>query len=159
MSKAEENSAPKKGSRTNLLLAIVAVLALMGVVISVYALLADREEPLFGGGAQAEEEVAGPFRQFGPLDFTVNLSDSGQRNYLKATITLAYEERRLAGELEERKAQIRDLIINTMRSKAVNDVSDGDGTEKLRGELIEEVNSVLSGGEIVEIYFTDFLVQ
>ena len=158
MSKGEENGAPQKKNRTNLLLAIVAVLALIGIAISVYTLFFNNAAPV----TEDEEEtveIAGPYRQFGPLDFTVNLADSGQRNYLKVTVALAFEERGLAGELEERKAQVRDLIIDVLRSKAVADVNHSEGTNQLREELIVEINSIISAGEIREIYFTDFLVQ
>ena len=157
MSNAEENSAPVKKSRTSLLLVVVAVLALIGVALSVYTLF-------FSDDAVANDEpqlveVAGPYRQFGPMDFTVNLAESGQRSYLKATVTLAFEERSLENELEERRAQIRDMIIEILRSKEVAEVSHGVGTEQLRSEMIAELNPILSEGEIIEIYFTDFLVQ
>ena len=56
-------------------------------------------------------------------NLTVNLADAGRRRYLKATVTLAFTDRALAGELLRSEPKLRDLIIGVLRSKTVEGVS------------------------------------
>lgn len=152
---ATAKEAPKK-SKTTLLLIVVAVLALVGTGVSLYTLLSSNGNAASGPPAAT---VQGPYQIFGPQDFTVNLADEGQRRYLKATIALGYVDKGLAKELEQRKEQIRSLVIEVLRSRSAADLADSDGTQTLRIQLIEEINAALSKGKIEEIYFTDLLVQ
>ncbi|MDW7651484.1 MAG: flagellar basal body-associated FliL family protein [Bacillota bacterium] len=151
----------RKLSKTHLLLALVAVLALLGVSIGVYNVAATNEGlNLKLPGRSADRSEAPPlYKLYGPQDFTVNLSDNDQRRYLKATVTLAFENKKLAKELDQRSAQIRDLIIEVLRGNTAADVADESGTQALRETLIQELNDTLVNGEIKDIYFTDFLVQ
>jgi flagellar basal body-associated protein FliL len=154
----------KKGGLKKLLIVLVIVIAVVALVVAVSTVVSAvylRE----AGGREQEQEVSMPqdanplYKMYGPQDFTVNLLDTDQRRYLKVTLTLGYEERGLAKELEQRKAQIRDTIINVLRNQKVEDVLDTNGTDNLRRVMINELNSVLSRGDIKDIYFTDFLIQ
>ena len=149
----------RKTSTTNLLLAVVAVLALLGVGMGVYNFVGVRDDLALPTGSANRGEPAALYREHGPQDFTVNLADSDQRRYLKVTVTLAFEEKRLAKELEQRNAQIRDLIISCLRRNTARDVEAEEGTQRLREAMIRELNAALTNGEIRDIYFTDFLVQ
>lgn len=152
----------KKGGLKKLVIALVAVIAVIGLVVAVSTVVSAVYLREAGG---REQEVTTPqdanplYKMYGPLDFTVNLLDKDQRRYLKAMITLGYEDKALGKELEQRKAQIRDTLINVLRDQTVEDVLDTTGTDKLRLVMINELNAVLSRGEIKDIYFTDFLIQ
>ncbi len=95
----------------------------------------------------------------GPQDFTVNMSDRAQRRYLKATIALGYADEKMSSELEQRSVQIRDVVIKVLRSFSTEDMATVEGVARLRAELIKNLNTLLTSGEIKEIYFTDLLVQ
>lgn len=101
----------------------------------------------------------GYYELFGPEGFTVNLNDSSQRRYLKAGVVLAYREKKLLAELEQRQAQLRDLTITVLRRWRAHDLAQEDGLAALRTELLTAVNEVLTRGEVKEIFFTEFLVQ
>lgn len=145
------------------LLIIVAALALLAVVIVVAGQVSSRyfRQATENGEARQGEEapVQRPSRLHGPLEFTVNLADAGQRRYLKVTITLAFTDRTLTDELAESEPKLRDLIIGVLRGKKAAEVADPGGTEKLRNELIAALNAALTGGQIKAVYFTDFLIQ
>jgi flagellar FliL protein len=143
---------------------LFAALALVALVIVVAGQVSSRylREPMENSARQQGQETPvrrQPYQLHGPLDFTVNLADAGQRRYLKATVTLAFTDRGLADELVRSEPKLRDLIIGVLRSKTANEVADLDGTEKLRGEIIAAINSELTGGKIAALYFTDFLIQ
>ncbi len=94
-----------------------------------------------------------------PLNFTVNLADTEQRRYLKATVQLGYGEKKLTGEIEKKVAEIRDLIIELFRSRTVTEVNTLEGTDLLRTEMKAALNKRLDSGKILEVYFTEFIIQ
>lgn len=152
-SEKKEKQAGKKKNKL-LLPAVLAVLLLAGG-FGAYTFFLGSDQATADSSPATEE----PLLIHGPQDFTVNLSDREQRRYLKATIALGYAEERMAEELEQRSVQIRDMIIKVLRSFSTEDVATGEGIARLRAELIENLNNLLTSGEIKEIYFTDLLVQ
>ncbi|RJX27858.1 MAG: hypothetical protein C4554_03625 [Dethiobacter sp.] len=108
---------------------------------------------------QAREKRAAQIITSAPMDFTVNLADAGQRRYLKATVELGYSSKGLTKEIEKNAAEIRDLIIELFRSRTVSEINASEGTNGLRMELKAELNERLKSGEILEIYFTEFIIQ
>ncbi|MBT9173514.1 MAG: hypothetical protein DDT21_01915 [Syntrophomonadaceae bacterium] len=154
MSSEKKERQPGK-SKTKLLLLAIMVLALLGGGLAFYTFFVqanqDERESL-----PAKEE---PLLIHGPLSFTVNMSDRAQRRYLKATIALGYADEKMSSELEQRSVQIRDVVIKVLRSFSTEDMATGEGVARLRAELIKNLNTLLTSGEIKEIYFTDLLVQ
>ena len=154
MSSEKKDKQPAKNTK-KLLLTVAMVLALLGGGLGLYTFFVQGNQDAVANRPAKEE----PLLIHGPQDFTVNLSDREQRRYLKATIALGYAEERMAEELEQRSVQIRDMIIKVLRSFSTEDVATGEGIARLRAELIENLNNLLTSGEIKEIYFTDLLVQ
>lgn len=156
-SEKKEKQAEKKKNKLLLpaVLAVLALLLLLAGGFGAYTFLLGSDQAAADSSPATEE----PLLIHGPQDFTVNLSDREQRRYLKATIALGYAEERMAEELEQRSVQIRDMIIKVLRSFSTEDVATGEGIARLRAELIENLNNLLTSGEIKEIYFTDLLVQ
>lgn len=95
-----------------------------------------------------------------PLDpFTVNLLSESGRRYLKVTINLEMEGKELSPELEKKKPLLRDIIIRTLSSKSLEEISTNQGKEKLKQEIINGMNPRLKDAKIKNVYFTDFVVQ
>ncbi len=160
----EKTGSSKPKSLKKRLLIILAALALIALVIVVAGLVKSRSVREAGENGARQQEQEAParrqqYRLHGPLDFTVNLADAGQRRYLKATVTLAFTDKGLADELVKSESKLRDLIIGVLRSKTANEVADLGGTEKLRDEIVAAINGALTRGQITDLYFTDFLIQ
>lgn len=153
----EQKSKPKGRNFKKVLLISLAVLVLAVAAGGVWFRYF-REAPADGAAPQGQQAREDKLLH-GPLDFTVNLADVGQRRYLKATITLAFTERALAEELVSREPELRDLMIDVLRSKAARDIADVAGTDKLRGEIVARLNAILTDGQVQELYFVDFLIQ
>lgn len=60
-------------------------------------------------------------------------------------------------EIENRKAQIRDIIIIILSSKTYEEVSTREGKENLRNEVKDTINSFLVQGKIAKVFFTEFI--
>lgn len=112
-----------------------------------------------------------------PLDSkVVNLADPGGLRYLQATVVLEFwpmikEYDKLEGE-EKTKAEeefkkkieairpvIDDIVMTILSSKTFADISTLEGKQKLKDELINEINKAMGYEGVMAIYFTEFVVQ
>jgi flagellar FliL protein len=109
-----------------------------------------------GGGEEASTEIGLMF----PLEtFTVNLLSESGRRYLKVEMNLEMGGKELSPELEEKKPVFRDIIIRILSSKSLEEISTVKGKEKLKEEIVHELNRHLKDGKVQHVYFTDFVVQ
>jgi flagellar protein FliL len=109
-----------------------------------------------GGGNMALQEIGPMF----PLDtFTVNLLSESGRRYLKVEMNLELSGEELGVELDSKTAVIRDIIIRLLSSKSLEEISTAKGKEKLKEQIVDQLNMRLRDGRINNVYFTDFVVQ
>jgi len=106
----------------------------------------------------------------------VNLADPGGFRYLKTEIVLevivadanpadlrgeslvaARDE--LALEMEPLEPQIHDVITLLLSSKSVDDVATPDGKSMLKAELLEALGEVIGEERLLDLYFTQFVIQ
>lgn len=113
-------------------------------------------EAASSGGEEASTEIGLMF----PLEtFTVNLLSESGRRYLKVQMNLEMGGKELSPELEEKKPLFRDIIIRILSSKSLEEISTVKGKEKLKEEIVHEINLHLKDGKVQHVYFTDFVVQ
>jgi flagellar FliL protein len=117
---------------------------------------AEGETPPEGEGAQ-QEAVLDVFLKLDP--FIVNLKGNGMKRYLKTTIAIEVEERKVKEELEMLTPKLRDTILFVLTSKSYNDLFSNEGKIALKHELIAHINRILKSGTIKAIYITDFIIQ
>lgn len=95
-----------------------------------------------------------------PLDqFIVNLVSNNADRYLKCKIDLEMDSPDLQKELDKKLPAIRDIIINILSSKTVEEIQTAKGKEKLKEEIKRKINEILTTGEIRHVYFTEFVIQ
>ncbi len=93
-----------------------------------------------------------------PLEtFIVNLAGSKGRKVLKVNMEFEINGQEVIQEIENRKAQIRDFIIIILSSKSHDEVSSKEGKDALRNEIKDNINSFLSKGKIINVYFTELI--
>ncbi|MBF0144582.1 MAG: flagellar basal body-associated FliL family protein [Magnetococcales bacterium] len=91
--------------------------------------------------------------------FVVNLSEPRGNRYLKSTIELEMDSEALKSELERRKAQLRDTILQLLTSKSSQELQAMEGKFRLRDELLSRINAMLVNGTVTRVYFTEFVIQ
>jgi flagellar protein FliL len=91
--------------------------------------------------------------------FYVNLDGSEGYKLLKVTMSLEVDTVPSQDEILKRQAQVRDMIIILLTSKRYGEVSGENAQDKLKAEIIDTVNSILTKGKIKKILFTEFLFQ
>jgi len=95
-----------------------------------------------------------------PLDtFIVNLAGQDVKRYLRVTLELELSDPELSEEIEKRIPQIRDTILMILPTKGAEGIQSVEGKTALRDEIITKLNTLLVKGNILNIYFTEFVIQ
>lgn len=89
--------------------------------------------------------------------FSTNLSN--QRNFFKGEIVIETTDKKLLKRFEERNAELRDQIIETIIGKKPDDLLSPEGQQMLRQELIDTISQVMASDKITNIYFVDYIIQ
>ncbi len=106
-------------------------------------------------GAEKEEVVL-----IVPLDtIIVNLSASNGRRYLKTKINLEAKDGEVKKTIESKAIQIKDRLISILSSKTLEDIDGLEAQENLRKEIKDAVDVVLKVEGVLQVYFTEFVIQ
>lgn len=101
--------------------------------------------------------LAGPMK---PMDaFIVNLTDAQGTRYLKVTMQLEMSYEMLSSEIDKRLPQIRDEVITLLSSKSFDDISTIAGKRALKRGILNSINKYLTTGKVLNVYFSEFVVQ
>lgn len=91
-------------------------------------------------------------------NFTVNISNNNRINFVRATLVLELENKKIVEELEKRQAQIRDRIISTLRAQNENILGEP-GAETIKKIMKDKINQILISGRVTNVWFTELVVQ
>ena len=115
-----------------------------------------------GNTAAANAAVSGgtvvSSRTYNLGEFLVNLADEDGKRYIKLTIYVGYESKKLDKEFEEKKPIIRDAVNSVLRAKQSKNFT-SKGTDDIKTEILNRINPLLTSGKVDSIYFYDILVQ
>ena len=138
--------------------ALVLLLALGGGGFFAYRTFFAAPEPV-----EQPEEPPAPKVTMGPVypldPFLVNLADPGRPRFLKVVIQLELSDEQVSAELDTLRPKVRDALLTLLSSKTSADLVTVADKERLRNELLHRLNAFLSTGKVVEVYFTEFVVQ
>lgn len=144
----ESGDSPKeKKGKSNLLPAVVLALGILG-------------GGYFMGGsgsaseAEAPEPPPGEVATVEPL--SLNLADG---HFLKVGIALQLTEEVHLEEFGEGElAKARDLLIDRLAGRKMEELASPEGREALKEELSEAARETFHD-EVIDVYFTDFVMQ
>jgi flagellar protein FliL len=161
---------PSGGNRQSLILFVLAIVNMV-VVASVGFMIwqgkkKDAAEPKLEHVIKGEHETQikegkeekSFYSKTIPLEtFIVNLAGSKGRRVAKVNIELGVEGDGIAVEIEQRKAQVRDIIIILLSGQTYDNVANKEGKDQLKEQIKDTVNAFLTKGKIKEVYFTEFI--
>ena len=111
-------------------------------------------------GEAEEEEPVDEMGEIFALDtFIVNLSDNGGKRFLRVTMDLELKGEDIPQEIEKRLSQVRDAIFTILPTKKFEDIHSVQGKIALRNEIMTSINGILQKGEVVNVFFTEFVIQ
>ncbi|WP_456453085.1 flagellar basal body-associated protein FliL [Hydrogenimonas sp.] len=165
----EEESAKKSSGGSNVVLILIVVLLVLvlaiGGVVAYLMLSGDeaedatvvKQEKVEKKRHRSDSAEVGPMY---PLDkFTVNLMSENGRRFLVVKMNLEEDSEELTPELDKKTPLVRDIVISILSSKTVEEITTAKGKEKLKEEIIAQINRHLNDGEIRHVYFTEFVIQ
>lgn len=101
--------------------------------------------------------------EIGPLydspEFTVNIANSNGRRFFNTQFSLEVSNEKVLKEIEKKLPIMQDKVIVVLSSQSLEELSSLDGKEKIKKQLIDNINPILSNGKIVNIYFNKFVYQ
>lgn len=139
----------------NIVLILIIAVALLGIVgIVAYKTVivptAGHEEEKVPTAAELLES------QFEIGKMTTNLAGDA---LIQATISVQGDSVDTMHELEERKAQIKDIINAVLHTTTQADIEKPEGYQELKVRLVQEMNKVMLEGKVTDIYISDIVVQ
>jgi flagellar FliL protein len=166
----EQEEKEEKSSGNKLLLIVIIILLLLLLIIGglvAYFLLSNNSDNTQASDQKQEKIVkkkkVSDMAEVGPIypldQFIVNLVSNNADRYLKCKISFELDSPDLQQEVDKKLPAIRDIIINILSSKTVEEIQTAKGKEKLKEEIRRKVNEILTTGEIRHVYFTEFVIQ
>jgi flagellar FliL protein len=151
MENNETNPTPKKSSST---FATIAVLCVVAAAVLFF---------LKNGNLQSAKTTEKPATAASSVmnlePFTVNLSDSEQKAYLRLGVDLGLQDEAKAKDAQASVAVVRDTILSALMATKPEDIATPEGKQKLKAQLLQAVQQRAPQLGVRELYFTDFLLQ
>lgn len=98
-----------------------------------------------------------------PLEpFVVNLADQDAARYLRIKISLLVDDKNKSKELIENQAlqlKVRDVILQSLTARTSHDLIDQEGKNKLREEIQHKITVYFQDPKLVDVMFTEFVIQ
>lgn len=91
--------------------------------------------------------------------FIVNLVGQNGKRYAKATIAFELSSTEFQKEIGTKIPIIKDRINHILSSKSFEEVSTPKGKDKLKDQILEELNTFMVDGYIKSVFFTEFVIQ
>jgi len=94
--------------------------------------------------------------------FVVNLADPDAPRYLRIKISLMIDDKKKEKELAENQAlqlKVRDVILQSLTAKTSQELINEEGKNKLRHEIQEKIAVYFLEPKLVDVMFTEFVIQ
>ena len=150
-------------------------LVLLGVIVVVQALLAfavtqflvvPKLKSLAAGPAVEKTEEKSKSDEIdrgvivGLNEMVVSLRDRGPvTSYLRINVDLEVRDAKVATLVDQRLPHLRDIVILALSNKFSADLQSMDGKSALKAELFRKLGDVLPEGGLMNIYFSDMVIQ
>lgn len=143
-------------NRKSLVIMIVAVLFSLGLGIG--GTIA-AQKFIFKSSDNSEQTHVSSSKKSGPLlpigEFTVNLQGG---SFLKTTITVQVRDEKVLETIKEEDAFLKDRVNTVLSNKTLNDVQTPAARERLRKELVDQLNEV-ADNHIMDVLFISMVYQ
>jgi flagellar FliL protein len=114
------------------------------------------------GTADTSDGMAGSPKKYGSftrLESLVVNPEGANGRYLAVSLAFEAKSTSVTAELENKKIVVQDAVISHLSEQTVEELSDTAQREKLKQELREETNKILTSGSVNRLYFTEFVLQ
>ncbi|MCP4293653.1 MAG: flagellar basal body-associated FliL family protein [bacterium] len=93
-------------------------------------------------------------------DIVVTLAGNPKKpRYLRININVEVPNALIAEVVSSRLPQLRDMVIMTLSGKTAEEISTPEGKKGLRDEIFRRMDEKMPEGTLMNIYFSDLVVQ
>jgi len=144
---------------------IVVVQALVAIGLTQFLILPKlgvQDADISGNQPVAEQSV--DVSDMGVLvgldEIIVTLAGDAQRpRYLRINVNLEVKDQLTADIVATRLPQLRDIVIMTLSSETAAELARPEGKKGLRDEIFRRINEKMPAGMLLNVYFSDLVVQ
>ncbi len=154
----KEAEQEKKGGNPLLLIIVAVVVLALAAGGFAFFVLTSKGQETKQQEAKKEEKKPGIFYEFENA-FIVNLSEPNAERYLKVHPVLEVDSEDVVEEIKQKLPQVKDILITIFSSKGLDDVTSLAGKDRLKQEIMDKINEVLSKGKVEGVYFEEFVIQ
>lgn len=157
----KDKDAKEKGGKSNLLPALVLAVGMVaaGYMLGPGAASKDSAHAESPESTTTSEPMPGEIAMVEPIN--INLADG---HYVKVGMALQLAEGVLAEEFDKGKsAKANDILISEIGGRDMTELGSPEGRAKLKEDLKEKVMEAFheeeTGEEVIDLYFTEFVMQ
>ena len=143
-----------------IVVAIVALQAAMAFALTKFLIApttSSGEVELVEGEGKGVDEARGVLVSL--EEMIVSLNSGARPRYLRTTIAVEAVDSKAATEVEDRMAEFRDATIMTLSHHGVQDLLSFEGKEAVKAEIKDALKSLVDEGKVLNVYYSDFVVQ
>lgn len=139
---------------------IMVAVGLIVITIAAYFLVTKVFHPLTTKKTAKKESAQEEIKTVYMLEpIIVNIAGTNGTRYLKVTVGLELNDSLLQNEIEKRNPHILDILIRVFSSRGLDEVSEPRGRDGIRREILSRLNDILVSGRLINVYFTEFVIQ
>ncbi len=155
----EQNEEPKKPKKMLfILIGVVGLLVVGGGGFFAYTKFF-ASPPVAEEAPLPEEVPEAVGEMFAMKPFVVNLADPKAKRYLKIQMSLEVESVEALEKITKLEPRLQDIVIMMLTSLSFEEVMTPEGKLRIRDELHERFSQVTRPYKVINIYFTEFVVQ
>ncbi|MBD3179644.1 MAG: hypothetical protein GF417_08535 [Candidatus Latescibacteria bacterium] len=171
----KQKKSGKKGLKgllaSPIILVAIVLIAQGGIALMMVNLIGGNGAGSEGIGAEADRkwEESGSDSKDSPQEdrgkiisldnMVVNLKENNKLYYLKLKVGLEIENSDMEEEIKAREPNLRDIIIEHISSRKVSDLDSREERTALKKELHMKINQALRTGDLIKLYFSQFVIQ
>ena len=114
-------------------------------------------------GAKTAETKKEEKKEFGPTfdlrEIIVNLSDEGQARYAKMSVAFELKDEKMLKEVEKMDPLVRDIVVELLSGESSEKILSLSTRNDLKKRIMERVNENFTEGAVMQVFFTNVLVQ
>lgn len=158
---AEENKGKKNSKFNQVIMSVIICFAVFfaavfaATMFFINVVLPQRQEYTMLYGASNQVKYMVPLGE----DLVVNLADPSGRRFIRLNLTLVVDTPETQEEINRRKPQVRDTVIKIFRTKTVDKIREEEGIFNIHNEIITAINKMLPTGQVLDVFFTEFVYQ
>ena len=148
-----------KSGLKKIIFVVVPILILLGGGFAVYHFILSKPAGKALPNAINVRKNITPGNMIELKPFLTNLANKNSSSYVKASITVELKPGGNAGLFKQLTPQIRNSIIMILISKTSHEINTPAGITALRHQIARSLNRILGRGQVVSVYFNNYLVQ